>query len=151
MDEIEALSKRFKDFIDKVQSTLGKSLPLKPDQPAEPTEIKPSAKKLYTIISPVEAMSSNLQSVLDAIDKAMDNMEKLSKSHGEEHAAPGEDNGTQPPAEVFVSEPGKKKFTVEELDFLVRTFNTILNTPEEERKKLFTQFDNKESPPDKGT
>lgn len=132
MDEIEALTKRFKDYIDKVQATVDAE---RQNEAVDGKDRDSGAKatgKLYTVISPVEAVADNLKSVLKAIDHAIDHIDEIS----EDRSQPKPES-----REVYSSEPRKKRFTEEELDFLVQTFNKILNTTEEERKILFSQFD----------
>ena len=138
MDEIEALTKRFKDYIDKVQETFEKSVP-KPDvvvaSPPEPGK----GKKLYTIVSPVDAVARNLKSVLTAIDEAIRDMEDLAESRGEVAAS----------GEVRAVSPGqfREKFSEEELDYLGRTFETVLTKSKERREKMLKNID-KKSPDD---
>jgi hypothetical protein len=107
--------------------------------------------KLYTVISPVEEMAKNLHSVLNAIDKAIDNIDELTQK-GETVESDSNSEVSPPPVNkgVCIQDPGQKKFTSEELDYLVQTFNKILNTPEEERKKLFKNFEKSDPPPENG-
>lgn len=140
MNEIDALTKRFKDYIDKIQAAYGESQIRDTTPGGKQSSTKKPIKKLYTVVSPVEAMSNNLKSVLKAIDHAIENIDELSQPS----------DSTSPPKNtpgVYSSSPGQKKFSEEELDFLVRTFNKILNTPEEERKRLFSKIDKSEKPP----
>lgn len=138
MDEIEALTKRFKDYIDKVQETFEKSVP-KPDVVvASPPETS-KGKKLYTIVSPVDAMARNLKSVFAAIDEAIRAMEDLTEDGGDESE----------PEEVRAVSPGqaREKFSEEELDYLGRTFQTVLTKSKERREKMLKNID-KKSPGD---
>lgn len=147
MDEIDLLAKRFKDFLDKVQSAFDNAESQKPDMARGQNGLTESPVKLYTVVSPVEAMASNLQSVLTAIDKAIDNIDELSHNRNAESNDPLKEISKHDNREgVYIPDPGEKKFTTEELDFLVRTFNKILNTPEEERKRLFRHFEKKGTP-----
>jgi tRNA/tmRNA/rRNA uracil-C5-methylase (TrmA/RlmC/RlmD family) len=147
MDEIDALSKRFKNYIDKVQAAFDKANSQKPDAPKGRDGLIEKPVKLYTVVSPVEDMASNLKSVLSAIDNAIDNIDKLSQNVNDEKddrqkGKTSIGKGT----EAYIPEPGQKKFTAEELDFLVRTFNKILSTPKKEREQLFKQFEKNDSP-----
>lgn len=132
MDEIEALTKRFKDYIDKVQAAVDAERQNKESEKKESMDKDASSGKLYTVISPVEAVANNLKSVLKAIDHAIDHIDELAEDRSPENA------GSR---EVYSSEPRKKRFTEEELDFLVQTFNKVLNTSDEERKLLFSHID----------
>lgn len=136
MDELDALTKRFKDYIDKIQAAVDAERQKNPENESKPSGKKGSSGKLYTVVSPVEAVANNLKSVLKAIDHAIDNIDEMSQ-------APEGQAMVNPRAskDVYSSLPRQKKFTDEELDFLVKTFNKILNTSEEERKILFSQFD----------
>lgn len=149
MDEIEALTKRFKDYIDKVQAAFDKSPDQMPDVHVSDLQNAQTPKKLYTIVSPVEAMASNLRSVLKAIDNAIDNMDELVKNEdgsGPEAVHPENGKTTPGASSVISAEPLKEKFTEEELDFLVRTFNSMINSSEEEREKLFNKLEKKDTP-----
>jgi hypothetical protein len=140
MDDIEALTKRFKDYIDRVQAAYESSRPVEPG----PAGIKPvsesPSRKLYTVVSPVDAMTRNVKSVLDALDRAIDHIDVLARPAGKVTPETPASQG------VYTASPGTRKFTEEELDFLVRTFNTILKSSDEERKRLFTDMDNEEKP-----
>jgi hypothetical protein len=152
MDEIDVLSKRFKDFVDKVQAAFDKTDNQKPD--AINKELSSDEKqpvKLYTVVSPVETMTSNLKNVLNAIDTAIDNIDRLQDNDERQGSKKSEEIlSAEKVREVTSPDYGQKKFTEEELDFLVRTFNKILNTTEEERKKLFMNIDKSDPPPDNG-
>ncbi len=134
MDEIESLTKRFKDYIDKVQETFDRSAP-KPDMAATAPAQTGKAKKLYTLVSPVEAVSRNLKSVLSAIDEAIRDMEELRE----------EDGGETVSGSVRTVSPGpaREKFTEEELDYLIRTFQSVLTKSKKEREKMFRKIDKK--------
>lgn len=134
MDEIEALTKRFKDYIDKVQKTFEKSVQ-KPDVVVSSRPETSKGKKLYTIVSPVDVMARNLKSVLAAIDDAIRDMEDLTES-GVEEVAPGE---------VKSVSPGqlREKFSEEELDYLGRTFQSVLTKSKERREKMLKKIDKK--------
>lgn len=138
MDEIEALTKRFKDYIDKVQETFEKSVP-KPDVVVASPPETGTGKKLYTILSPVDAMTRNLKSVLTAIDEAIRDMDGLTEGSGE-----ATDSG-----KVRAVSPGqfREKFSEEELDYLGRTFQTVLTKSKERREKMLKNID-KKSPGD---
>ncbi len=149
MDEIETLTKRFKDYIDKIQAAYGKTEEHKPEQPMGNSTGDLSSKKLYTVVSPVDAMTRNMKSVLSAIDSAILNMDLLGDvaivspgNVGEGYDEPR----TLANGAVVETEPNHERFTEEELDFLVRTFNDILNSSEEERKKLFSRIEKKDRP-----
>lgn len=136
MDEIDALTKRFKDYIDKVQAAYNEA---RQDNEGghekgavNRPEVRDSTRKMYTVVSPADAMTSNLKSVLRAIDNAIENIDALTSK-----TTSGETTGQ----DVYSSSPGQKKFTDEELDFIVETFNKILNASSEERKRLFRHFD----------
>lgn len=149
MDEIEALTKRFKDYIDKIQAAFDTSPTQKPgNHDVEDSTSIQSSKKLYTVVSPVDAMASNLQSVLKAIDRAIVNMDQLTMGGNDSIAGETIVEVVEDPAQVagvVSAQPNHEKFTIEELDFLVRTFNSVLNSSEEERKKIFSQFEKKEN------
>ncbi|MBU1169997.1 MAG: hypothetical protein KKD44_10585 [Proteobacteria bacterium] len=138
MDDIEELTKRFKDYIDKIQVAYGEVGKKNIIDDDKQTVNRKSTHKLYAVVSPVDDVASNLKSVLKAIDKAIDHIDELSKKTSDSLPEPPVGKG------VYSSTPGQKKFTSEELDFLVRTFNKILNTSKEERKQLFSQFDKDE-------
>lgn len=144
MDEIDALTKRFKDYIDKVQAAADAERKKFPENEERRNAKRASSDKLYTVVSPVETVADNLKSVLRAIDNAIDNIEELSQ--------PSPRDQVMMPSgaskDVYSSLPRQKKFTDEELDFLVKTFNKILNTSEEERRILFRQFDKINKPSD---
>lgn len=150
MDEIEELTKRFKDYIDKIQAAFVTSSTQKPgSQTVTDVESSQASKKLYTVVSPVDAMASNLRSVLNAIDKAILNMDQLSTNEnkggsGETVVDSSEDHIRM--QNVVETQPNHERFSVEELDFLVKTFNSVLNSSEEERKKIFSQFEKKDTP-----
>lgn len=150
MDEIEELTKRFKDYIDKIQAAFDTSSTQKPgNQSASDQESLNASKKLYTVVSPVDAMASNLQSVLKAIDKAILNMDQLVTNENEGGSEETVVESSESPgrmAGVVATHPNHERFSSEELDFLVRTFNSVLNSSEEERKKIFSQFEKKETP-----
>ena len=140
MDEIEALTKRFKDYIDKVQAAVDEQRQNKVAGEKGRALGSNTTGKLYTVISPVDAVADNLKSVLKAIDHAIDHIDGISQERVQQNPES---------REVYSSEPRKKRFTEEELDFLVQTFNKILNTNEEERKTLFSQFDKTGDPRNK--
>jgi len=150
MDEIEELTKRFKDYIDKIQVAFDTSSAQKPgSQTTTDAGNSQTSKKLYTVVSPVDAMASNLQSVLNAIDKAILNMDQLATNENDSGSAESVVGGNESPGQkagVIATQPNHEKFSVEELDFLVKTFNSVLNSSEEERKKIFSQFEKKETP-----
>ncbi|MFA6011439.1 MAG: hypothetical protein WC799_15745 [Desulfobacteraceae bacterium] len=150
MDEIEELTKRFKDYIDKIQAAFDTSSTQKPgSQTATDAGSSQSSKKLYTVVSPVDAMASNLQSVLNAIDKAILNMDQLATNENDSGSGESVVEGNESPGQktgVIATQPNQEKFSVEELDFLVKTFNSVLNSSEEERKKIFSQFEKKDTP-----
>lgn len=143
MDEIDALTKRFKDYIDKVQAVADAERQNTPGPEGSRAGKKGSAGKLYTVVSPVGSVADNLKSVLKAIDHAIDNIEEMSQASRDQTMVNPEAS-----KDVYSSAPRQKKFTDEELDFLVKTFNKILNTSEEERKILFSQFDKIGKPPE---
>lgn len=149
MDEIEELTKRFKDYIDKIQAAFDTSSIHNPgSQNTTGAERLQASKKLYTVVSPVDA-ASNLKSVLSAIDKAILNMDQLTTNENDSSSGDTvvEGNKTQgQKTGVIATQPNHEKFSIEELDFLVKTFNSVLNSSEEERKKIFRQFEKKETP-----
>lgn len=149
MDEIEELTKRFKDYIDKIQAAFDTSSTHNPGNPnATGAGSLQASKKLYTVVSPVDAMTSNLQSVLSAIDKAILNMDQLTTNENDGGAGDTVVEGNESPGQktgVIATQPNHEKFSIEELDFLVKTFNSVLNSSEEERKKIFRQFEKKET------
>jgi hypothetical protein len=132
MDEIDALTKRFKDYIDKVHAAYDAAHTEDDEGEPRKNDHRESSRKMYTVVSPVDAMTSNLKSVLKAIDNAIENIDALTSP---------DSSGTADGQEVYSSSPGQKKFTDEELDFLVQTFNKILNASSEERKRLFRELD----------
>ncbi len=150
MDEIEELTKRFKDYIDKIQAAFDTSSTQKPgSQAATDDGSSQASKKLYTVVSPVDAMASNLQSVLNAIDKAILKMDQLATNQNDSGSGASVVEGNESPGQktgVITTQPNQEKFSVEELDFLVKTFNSVLNSSEEERKKIFSQFEKKDTP-----
>lgn len=149
MDEIEELTKRFKDYIDKIQTAFDASSTLKPGSQNTTGSVNSHAsKKLYTVVSPVDAMASNLKSVLSAIDKAILNMDQLTTNENDSGSGETIVEGNESPGQkagVIATQPNHEKFSIEELDFLVKTFNSVLNSSEEERKKIFRQFEKKET------
>lgn len=146
IDELEALTKRFKDYIDRIQAAFDRPLdPVRENRSDDISGEIPS-KKLYTVVSPIDAMTSSMKSVLSALDKAIGNIDLLSagetlKSDFDTRQTKQQDRNDA----VVSTEPKHEKFTEEELDFLVKTFNSILNSSEEERKKIFTRLEKKES------
>lgn len=104
-----------------------------------PVSESPS-QKLYTVVSPVDAMTRNVKSVLDALDRAIDHIDALDRPDRKVAQETSETQG------VYTASPGARKFTDEELDFLVSTFNTILKSSDEERKRLFNDMDNEGQP-----
>lgn len=150
MDEIEEITKRFKDYIDKIQVAFDTSSIQKPGNQSSSGQESPKAsKKLYTVVSPVDAMASNLQSVLKAIDNAILNMDQLTNKEDDDGSGETVVEGSEHSGRmvgVVATQPNHERFSVEELDFLVKTFNSVLNSSEEERKKIFSQFEKKENP-----
>ncbi|GAB6095547.1 hypothetical protein JCM14469_17990 [Desulfatiferula olefinivorans] len=141
MDDIDALTKRFKSYIDKVQAAYESSRPGESgDTDIVPASGTPS-KKLYTVVSPLDAMTRNVKSVLDALDQAIDRIDALGLPETE--ASPPGSAGQ----DVYVSHPSDRTFTDEELEFLVRTFNAILRSSDDERKRLFDDLEKKSDPP----
>lgn len=138
MEEVEVLTKKFKDYIDKVQVTLDRAEKLitKPDSP----DVEPS-EKFYTVVSPADVMSNNLKSVLDALDKAIVNIDEMSNAEpkdvsdftGKELMAEEKEHND--------SAVSNRIFSQDELAFLEKTFNKILNASEKERNKIFENLE----------
>ena len=138
LEEVEVLTKRFKDYIDKVQVTIDSvdKVILKPGGPgADPSG------KFYTVVSPAEVMTDNMKSVLSALEKAIENIEKISDiptggalSFADVAGATGE----KKKSEVSMT---NRIFSTDELEFLEKTFNKILNASTKERNRIFEGLD----------
>ncbi len=129
LQEVELLTKRFRDYIDKVQTMLAKVGTALPESDGK--NLPDGSEKLYTVITPEDAMAVNLQSVLTTLEKAIRNIEDISGVSAEKpsryHRIDNED-----------SAGGEKRlFSVEELTFLETTFNKIVNASLEERDQIF--------------
>ena len=138
LEEVEVLTKRFKDYIDKVQVTLDnvdKVTPKPGDSEAD------SAGKFYTVVSPAEVMTNNMKSVLSALEKAIVNIEKISDIPTEvtlSFADAGGDTGKKNYSKVSMT---NRIFSTDELEFLSKTFDKILNASKKERNRIFEDHD----------
>lgn len=136
MEEIEALTKRFKDYIDKIQVALDKAENIKPKKTPLVKSDKNRAEILYTVVSPTDAMADNIQSVLNVIDNAIHRIDKMDPASGDEASMnKGENVNTS-------ASSNKKLFTVEELEFLQSTYSKIMNRSDEERSRIFKDLAN---------
>lgn len=138
MEEVEVLTKRFKDYIDKVQVTLDKAKEMIPK--LDNSDIDPS-EKFYTVVSPADVMTNNLKSVLNALDKAIVSIDQMSSNLSEDAtnfadavASSGEKNSNK-------SKVANRVFSSDELEFLEKTFNKILNASKKERNRIFEGLD----------
>ena len=136
LQEVELLTKRFRDYIDKVQNMLEKA---EDALPANDDELeKESTGKFYTVISPVDAMAVNLHSVLNTLERAIKNIEEisgLSSAYQVEKA----DGKSDKNSDLVVTD--KRLFSVEELQYLEKTFNKILNASAKERNQILEGLD----------
>lgn len=136
MEEIEALTKRFKDYIDKVQVALDKAENVKPKKVPSLKSEKSKADILYTVVSPTDAMADNIQSVLNVIDNAINHIDKMDPASGDDVSMNNREN-------VKISASSNEKiFTTEELEFLQSTYSKILNRSDEERSRIFKNLVN---------
>lgn len=120
IDEIETLTKRFWDYIDKVQALCsegdsGKQLNKQHESVAE---------KLYTVVTPQDSMIEDLHAVLEAIDNAIKNIDRNSGGDGPTKRRGSSDK--DPAKDVYISSPKNNVFSQEELEFLMETFNTLV-------------------------
>ena len=137
LQEVELLTKRFRDYIDKVQIMLEKAATTLPEM-AEKHE-PDGSEKLYTVITPADAMAVNLQSVLTTLESAIRNIEEISGVPSEKPATYQVETADVPTAEGrgICSGTEKQLFSIEELKFLEKTFNKILNASVKERSQIF--------------
>ncbi len=139
LEEVEVLTKRFKDYIDKIQVTLDsvdKVIPKPGDSEAD------SADKFYTVVSPADVMTNNMKSVLSALEKAIVNIEKISDIPTEGTLGFTDsvaDTGEKNDSEVSMT---NRIFSTDELEFLAKTFDKILNASKKERNRIFEDLDN---------
>ena len=138
MEELEVLTKKFKDYIDKVQVTLDKAEKVIPKLDNPDVD---SSEKFYTVVSPADVMTNNLKSVLNALDKAIVSIDEMSNAPSEDAlifaeavASSGEENGKKTLA-------SNRIFSSDELEFLEKTFNKILNASTKERNRIFEDLD----------
>ncbi len=132
--DVEILTKRFKDYIDKVQILLDAVEPVLPKPDAEEGN-----GKFYTVVSPSDAMADNLKSVLRALERAIRNIEEISGNSPDTNSTyEVEKSGDHADRNATRVHSNKKLFSSEELDFLEKTFNKILKTSTRERNKIFT-------------
>lgn len=134
-NEIEALTGRFRDYIDRVQELLSEVETKEAERPASGV----SPEKLYTVISPVNAMAENLKSVMKAIESAMKTLDSLSEKTTKHEWVESETSVHEAnDKDVYVSTPGRDVFTREELEYLMDTFNTLMNKTEKKKKESRT-------------
>lgn len=138
MEELEVLTKKFRDYIDKVQVTLDKAEKVIPKLGSSDVD---SSDKFYTVVSPADVMTNNLKSVLNALDKAIVNIDEMSNAPSEDAlifadavASSGEENSSE-------SQVANRIFSSDELEFLEKTFNKILNASDKERDRIFEDLD----------
>lgn len=125
--EVELLTRKFQDYIDKVQ----KMIELTPPVTSKEKESDGNGK-LYTVVSPADAMAVNLQTVIRTIENAIKNIEEISGVAVEEL------NHSESTATVTGEnlKETRRVFTKEELTFLEETFNRILRTSVEDGPNL---------------
>lgn len=138
LEEMEVLTKRFKDYIDKVQVTLDK---VDPSAPQEDIPQGDASDKFYTVVSPVDVMTNNMKSVLNVLEEAILTIEKISNTAAEDLLSVAEATVMQ--GEKKRPEPAiaKKILLKEELDFLEKTFTKIIKASAKERNRIFEDLD----------
>ncbi len=136
LHEVELLTKRFRDYIDKVQVMLEGSGVATPDTDSQ--NEPDGSEKLYTVITPADAMAVNLQSVLTTLEKAIRNIEDISGLSSEKPATvPLKTEVVATDSDSSGSEGGKQLFSLEELEFIKKTFHKIINASIKERRRIF--------------
>lgn len=137
LEEVEALTKRFKDYIDKFQVTLEKVYTVLPKSGKAEAD---ASEKFYTVVSPVDVMANNMKSVLTVLEEAIVNIEKISDTSADGVVNPAETTAADEKSNSGLP-VSNRIFLSEELEFLEKTFNKILNASAKERSRIFEDLD----------
>ncbi len=138
LEEVEVLTKRFKDYIDKVQVTLD-SVDKVTRKPGDPEA--DSTGKFYTVVSPADVMTSNMKSVLSVLEKAIVNIEKISGTPTEKTLSFADVAGATDEKNNSEISITNRIFSTDELEFLEKTFNKLSNASSKELNRIFEDLE----------